>query len=135
ANHRTAGVTNQLTDCVRDCVVPYVSVVELRHHGAPCIDIPEDNVGRSFDVVPYVCIGAFQGLATRRKLALKCDDLVAHVNLCDCHALPYCVSLREGRFNAYFGNALSGVPIGIVLSAACTQFWAEKRRSILPKIA
>jgi hypothetical protein len=80
-NHRTTGFPDRLTDCLRYCVVPYIGVIEFRHHGAPCSDLAEDNVDSSLDEVPHVFIGTVQDLATRRELALERGDLVTYVDL------------------------------------------------------
>jgi hypothetical protein len=81
ANHRTTGVPDRLTDCLRYCVVPYIGIIEFRHHSAPCSDLPEDDVDSSLDVVPHVFIGTVQDLATRRELELERGDLVTYVDL------------------------------------------------------
>src|SRR5580704_7178156 len=82
AKHRAAGLADRLTVCLGDCVVPYVAVVEFGHHRVPSGDLIADDVDGSGDVVLYTCVGASQGLATRRELALERDDLVTYVEIC-----------------------------------------------------
>ena len=67
AHHHTAGPPDRLTNCLRDRVVPYVAVVELRNHAAPCGHTSRrmTSTARRRDPAPP-CVGAFQRLATRR---------------------------------------------------------------------
>ena len=80
ADHRTPAVPNRLPNCLGDVALPNVVVIELGHHRAPCSDVSEDGVCRSTDVVPHVCVGAFQSLAIRRERALERDDLVTYIH-------------------------------------------------------
>src|SRR4029077_19822985 len=76
------GLADRLTQGLGDCAVPYVAVIEFGHHRVPSGDLIANDVDGSADVVLYTCVGALQGLATRREPALERDDLATYVEIC-----------------------------------------------------
>jgi hypothetical protein len=70
---------DRLTDFLLNPAVPYVSVVELRHHWPTASDLSEDGVAGATDVILHVGEGLFQTLAMRGEAALERDDLLTYV--------------------------------------------------------
>jgi hypothetical protein len=89
---------DRLTDFLLNPAVPYVSVVELRHHWPTASDLSEDGVAGATDVILHVGEGLFQTLAMRREAALERDDLLPYVQSSRRHRLFSSIPSRASRW-------------------------------------